>query len=492
MAESSGLRIRDVRTSPLAGEHRVNGSPDSRVLVAQFFWAVAVFVVWVASVFGLRVDPDYTSGELLDHVLAWTGGDPLYSNPASAPYRVLNYPPGVLAVVRAVMLGGVDAIVAGRLVGTIGILLALAAMYGWIRDRGADRALALGVTGLAAVSFPLLYAAGQFHIEGLALAATVAGFRLAERDGNRNAATAGLLLAAACFFKQTQVVPALIALAWIAVNHRERATPAITAFVGAGLAGCAVITAMFGQEAWRHMVTYTVGTYSLSNLGAQLVQHALPWAPMAAIGWMASRRDATTRGQLASWYLVGTTVWTFAAARDGSGFQYFLDWHVATLVCAAPWFMTHVSERRSPRVVGYVLAAYVFVADVAVASVLATNVVRGRATGRALEALCTSVPPTPSLTITESAGAVRACGGRPLAHAFIVTNLIRRGVWTEAQYLRDLRSGSYRVALLPFDPAQLRGVHRDRWTPTAIAVLRDEWRVVREARGWRVLEPRTP
>jgi hypothetical protein len=468
-----------------------SGTFVKRATTAQMIWASLVGAAWIVSVALLPVDPDYTSGELLDHVLAWAGGEPLYSDPAVAPYRVLNYPPTILALARGLSALGLPVIAAGRLLGSAGVALALWAAYGWMRDRGVEARPALAVVSLAAASFPLMYAAGQFHLEGFALGATVLGYRLADRGDRRSAAYAGIALAMACLFKQSQVVPALIGLAWLAVRGRPGAGLAATTFVASGIVGSAVITAAFGPMAWRHMLTYTVGTYSLLNLASQFAQHVLPWIPVALLGaWSIGRYDPARR-DLSTWYFVGATLWMFSAARVGSGFPYFLDWHFASLICCAPvvagWLRTEVAPARKRPAGVWVLP--IVAADLAVAVVLAANVYRGVLTSRALDALCPLIPAAPAVTVAESAGAIRACGGRPVAHAFITANLTRRGLWAEEPYVRDLRAGAYRVALLDFDPALgAVGVHQDRWTPATVAAL-GEWRTVREEHGWRVLVP---
>src|SRR5262245_55800768 len=66
----------------------------------QKFWTLGLLGLWMALLFFSPVDPNYTSGELLDHAYAWKETGLLYPSLQSAPYRVLNYPPLYLAATR--------------------------------------------------------------------------------------------------------------------------------------------------------------------------------------------------------------------------------------------------------------------------------------------------------------------------------------------------------------------------------------------------------
>ncbi len=452
-----------------------------------------VFVLWVGGMSRLPVDADYTAGELLDHVMAWRSGDALYPDPTVTPYRVFNYPPTVLTAVRALGGLGVDPLLAGRLIGTLGMLAALIVLYRWLRDDGFTPLTALGVVALSGASFPMLYSAGQFHLEGFAVAATLAGFRHGARTTRRDAALAGVFLAVGCLVKQTQVIPALVALAWFARYRRGDLLAAIVPFAVVGIAGCMAITMAFGGEAWRHMLSYTIGTYSATELGWQLLQHALPWAPLALLALGQALR-IENRNDIRSWYLVGTTLWLVSAARLGSGYPYFLDWQFAVLLSLAPPIqrlmangtLTHGGR---PRLWMSAFVAYLVVTDVVVAGVLAYDLRNGHETAGALGTLCSSLPAAPALTITESPGAARACGARAALQPFIIANLTRRGLWDEGPFLRDIANGRYPALLLPFDPTVApTGVHADRWSPRVLDAMGKNYRPVREVNGWRLLE----
>ncbi len=451
-------------------------SPRSRIVDraawAQLAWLALVVIVWSAVLSTLRLDPDYTAGALLDHLAAWRAGHALYPTlGAEPPFRVLNYPPLVFVLARGLTALGLPDLAAGRLVNGLGLLLLVAAVAWWARARGARGAALAGTVGLLGASFPLLYAAGQFHIELWGEAGTVWGFALLDRGRLRSApALAGLALAAGCFAKQTQAVPALIALAWVWTHRREAAPLATAAFGLGGLLGAAAVTGTWGVEAWRHMVVYTVGTLSAANLGRQMASHALPWIVLLAFAlrerWAAGRRG---KGDAVWWYWAGALAWSLSAARRGSGYPYFLDLQLATVVWVGPRIF---GAPKPSRAWSWLLAVQVVLADAGVAAAATVNVARLEAVQAHLPELCARLEGHGPV-LAEEPGLVRACGHAAVLDPFIMASLARQGLWDAAPFERSIGQGALDLAVLPFDPrAPVDGVHAERWTPAALQAFR--------------------
>ena len=439
----------------------------------QAGWFALLALVWSGLLLSLSVDPDYTAGEVLDHLQAWRESGILYPPLGSEPpLRVLNYPPLVFVLVRAMTDLGAPALQAGRLVNAFGLLGVVAGVGWWARARGARGAALAGTVGLMGASFPVLYGAGQFHVELWAAAGTVWGFGLLDRAASwKGVALGGLALALGCFAKQTQVVPSLLAISWIWVHRRRFAPAATAAFSAAGVLGASAITAAWGGEAWRHMVSYTVGVYSVSNLGQQTLSHLAPWTILLAFtaytAWSSSPRS---RGDLAMWYWGGALVWSLSAARIGSGYPYFLDVHIATAILIGPLIFGMQLVRS--RLWGWLLAIQIVGADIGVAGALAVNVTRLARTEAELPALCVKLAGEPRV-IAEEAGLTRACGRPALIHPFITTSLASQGLWDAGPFERSLRSGGYPIVVLPFDPrGQVGGAHAQRWTEGELAAFR--------------------
>ncbi|MBI4519935.1 MAG: hypothetical protein HY701_03810 [Gemmatimonadetes bacterium] len=463
-------------------------------------WTVAVFVAWSGGLWLTPLDPEYTAGELLDHLMSWGESGILYPRLDTAPYRVLNYPPTFVALVALLAGLGIPPLAAGRVLNGVAILLLACVLLRDFRTRGATPREAAALTALLGTSFPALYAAGQFHLETLAVALTAAGFVALDRlsgagrgDSPRAAALCGVLLALGCLVKQSQVPISLAGLIWAWRCRRSSAAQVTGAYALTGAVGSAAILAAFGPEAWRHMLTYSVGIYSLTNLAKQLASHALPWAGFASLGlWLGTRRGAD-RSDPRWWYFVASGLWSLSAIRVGSGYPYFLDWHVATLLWIGPWVAGYLRRpTAAPGRPGWalpVLALQAVGGALGIAAILGYHLTTVRNTAALLPDLCAEVAPAPALTPATSPGLVRACGGRPALHPFIMSSLARQGVWDPAPLVDELRAGRYPKVILSFDPSdEVRGVDAERWDPRFIESIRNTYVVKRVIGPWRVLE----
>jgi len=456
----------------------------------QFAWFGVLLLLWTALLLAFPMDPDYTAGELLDHLTLWLESGVLYPSLGEGlPQRVLNYPPLVPILARGLTALGAPALLAGRLVNSLGIALVVGGLAGWLRARGVRGTALLGTVGLLGASVPVIYGAGQFHIEMWGAGLTIAGFALADRGRTDRALFAsGVLLAAACFAKQTQVVPALVALAWLWRQHRSGSGFALAGFALLGAVGAAAMSIAWGSEVWRHLIVYTAGTYSLANLGFQLASHAAPWAILLGIAaWSGTRGRTDDASDLAWWYWCGALVWSASAIREGSGYPYFLDLHLATVMIAGPViFGTPRSELRR-RVVPWLAATQIIGANVGVGALVAVNLARLAERSGELASVCAALPPEGPVLV-EEAGLARACGRRPVLHPFIMTSLARRGLWDASAFEEDVRAGAYSVAVVPFDPREpVPQAQRDRWTESVLAAFAQARVVETYPSGWRVL-----
>lgn len=478
------------------------------LLKTQTAWTLALVIVWGGGLFLLPVDPDYTGGELLDHLLSWLDSGTLYSDPSALPHRVLNYPPLFLALARGLAALGIPPLQAGRLLGSLGVLLALWVLYRWLRDLGVAPFWAAMGLGLVGSSFPLLYSFGQFHLEGFAVAATLGGFWLAARGG-RWSLLAGLALATGCFFKQTQVVLSLVALLWI-WRHRsgKELAMALGVFFAAGTLGSVLLTLAFGMEPWKHMLTYTVGTFSLRQLGLQQVSFVASWMGFLGAALWAMRQAGDRWRDPRSWYLLGSAVWTLSAVRQGSSYSYFLDLHLAVLL----WVVPFLARPPGP-ILRRLLALQVLVGSGVVGGILGYNLMVARNTAGALPAICEALARADSIRehpgpaakggwrtgepeaqegylVSGSPGLARACGRKPALHPFITASLARQGLWNPASFENTLAEGGFGRILLSFQPGgAMRVVDRERWTRETLSILRERYEVVGSWAGWHVLAP---
>ena len=469
----------------------VTGKPNLLGTYGPLAWLALVVGVWAGSLWITPFDSGYTAGEMYDHLLSWRETGVLYPPLDDAPLRVLNYPPLVFTLVRWVAAIGLPPLAVARLGTLISLILSVVVLYRWVKAAGADSSAALAVVGLSAASFGILHAAGQFRVELPAVGLTLAGlYMLHAPHRARTTALAGVALALACFAKHTQVLFPVVGALWLARYHRNHLVPFLSGVIPTALVGVTVMHWAFGPEAWRHLITYTVGTYSVGQLVEQFVSFVLPWSVFIALAIWLARNERQERRDLRWWYFVASSLWLLAATREGSSSNYFIDWAFATLLWIGPWlgaWLVAPSRRAVPLFVSLALVAQIVGASIGAAVALFINVAALSETRASLPALCEAMPPDQEIVPIESLGLARACGRRPAIHPFIISNLAVRGLWDENPFAAELATGVYPVVVLPFDPADMSPDKTDRWTPAMLGAIAANYAVVERVAGWNIL-----
>lgn len=454
-------------------------------------WLALVVAVWAVSLWITPFDSGYTAGEMYDHLLSWRETGVLYPPLDEAPLRVLNYPPLVFALVRWVAAVGIPPLAVARLGTLLSLIVSVVVLYRWVKAAGASPSAALAVVGLSSASFGVLHAAGQFRVELPAVALTLVGlYTLHAPHRARTVALAGVALALACFAKHTQVLFPIVGAVWLARYHRSQLVPFLGGVIPTALVGVTLMHWAFGPEAWRHLITYTVGTYSVGQLVEQFVSFVLPWCVFIALAIWLARNERQERRDLRWWYFVASSVWLLAAAREGSSSNYFIDWAFATLLWIGPWLGTWLvapSRRAVPLFVSLALVAQILGASMGAAAFLFSNVVALSETRASLPALCGAIPPDQEIVPIENPGLARACGRRSAIHPFIISNLATRGLWDENPFVEDLATGVYPVVVLRFDPADMSPDNTDRWTPAMLDAIAANYTIVESHAGWNIL-----
>lgn len=346
-------------------------------------------------------------------------------------------------------------------------------------------------------SFPVLYSVGQFHLEYLGIAFSLWGLLLIRKGGSwRHLVWSGILMGLGCFAKQVQVLPVFIALFWLLRFQRSKLIPFTIALVLVGLLGSLWIDLRFGDEAWRHLILYTVGTYSLKQLLLQFLAFFMPWILFFIAGILLGLSSKEGRRELTWWYFVGTSLGLISTIRMGSSDQYFIEWSFATLLWLGPgWahgFRTEGNKKLLRKTWSYILIIQVMLADLVTGGLL---LFEGKKLGRKVEqisSVCRYFPDAPIEVPTEAPGVVRHCGGRPALHPFIMTNLNHRGLWDESDFIKKIKKQDYPLMVLPFDPKQgLFGYHAERWTPQAVQAMARHYHIKANLGDFKILKPQS-
>lgn len=450
---------------------------------------------WLAALWSAPFDPNYTSSELYDWVVAWLHGTPLYQAPVLPPYRVVNYPPGFALLVRVCVWCGASPLVAGRLISGLGFAAVLALLWRWGRDAQLTRSAATLMLAVLGSSFYVMFSFGQAQLQWPAVACSLAGlFLLRAPLRGRTVAVAGALVTAACFIKQTQCLSALIGLCWVWCRYRRWLGGYIAAAAGTALAGAASLTFVWGGEVWRHTVAWAVGSPSLVQLLQTLYENLLPWIGWCGLGiWLAWRSPAARR-DLRWWYFAGASCWWLAGVRQGIAGPNFLEWSGAVVLWVWPQVRDPALLCRSRwwrgSLCGLLLLQLV-AADVIVTGRIVYSAQRLRRDVAALPALCAALPQAPGPIVTEDVATVRACGREPASYPFIMANLARRGMWDETDFVAALRHGTFPALVLPFAPPAIpRWVQAQRWTDAMRAAMAEGYVLHAQIGRWSLLVPR--
>ncbi len=460
----------------------------------QIFFFLLVLVFWTCALFKFSLSPDYTSGELYDHFLAWFEKGTLYTSIDQFPYRVLNYPPLFLIFTSAMHHLGFSIPSSGKIVTILFFILGAGILYRWFRKAGCEKKPALFLIALLATSFPVFYNIGQWSLQWPAVAFSLFGLYLIQTPTKKaNLIFGAFFCAIACFVKQTQVIPILIGFFWLLKYHRKNSVwfALIVTFIGG--VGALFLQYYFGEEIWKHLILYTVGSFSFSSLLKQLSLHLLPWIIFFSFGIWLGFKNKEEQKDLRWWYFVGTTFSLLSSARLGASHPYFLEWTIATLLWIGPSIQSSLSSQkngvgREIRLFSFLLLFQIVAADIGIGVVLFHHVKNLKELEKNIPSLCSNLGTVETIPSGDP-GLIRACGKIPALQPFIMTNLSRKKLWDQTPFLNRLSDGQYPLILLPFDlKKEIEGINSERWTDEMISTMRENFQIKTEINEWRIYQ----
>jgi hypothetical protein len=456
---------------------------------------VAVTGLWVIFSSQQPFDLDYTSQELLDHLYHWVDTGLLYSNIDESPFRVLNYPPLFLFLAKMGTLISYSPLFWGRALNLFAFLITLGVTYKWLNLQKSSSYANLFFISLIACSFPAIYFLGQFHLEYLGIALSLWGlYLLKTHHGFFWTFASGALMGLACFSKQVQVVPMIVAGLWVLRYRPRQLIPLILGSFVIGLIGMGILDHSFGKEIWQHLIVYTVGTYSWKQLGLQMLSYGLPWILFFIMSLGLAIKMPVGRKDLSWWFLLGTSIWLFATARTGAGGQYFIQWNIAIILWLGtqiPFLFKKYQIQKPIKTYGVLFfIIQIFLADMLTVTLLTMKTRTWMEQSQVLSSLCEALPQEGMLIPSENPGIIRYCGDVPALHPFIMANLAKRGLWNEQNFIDKVQSGEYSIILLPFSIHEgPKGYQRERWTPQTLKSILANYSQEKQMGPWYLLRP---
>ncbi len=352
-----------------------------------FCYFLLLAAIWTGVVFHSSWNPDYTAGELYDNFLAWQEKGNLYFVLTEQPFRVLNYPPLFFYGVKALTFLNLTPLEAGRILSLLSGSLCLFVLYAWLKRLGLSTSSRLCVLAFCASSFPLLYPLPQFHLQWTAIAFSFLGLYLLQPSHLFRTVCGCLLLVLACFTKQTQIITWGIGLLWIFFQNRKIAllvylTVSVAAFTGIAY----FCENQFGSEIWRHLFTYTVGTFSWKQLGRELGMHVGPWILFFILGLWRVQKTKFNEKDLTLLYFLGQSLWLLSAAREGASYQYFMEWSLALLLWIAP-----LLEEKLPAAAQWAFKAQYILGAAGVSILLGYHILEMEKLNQILPKICAQI-----------------------------------------------------------------------------------------------------
>lgn len=296
--------------------------PMAIVSVASaLYFAAMVWVTWAR--LHHPYDLEWMEGGVLDQAARFAGGADPYPAPSSTFVPFLYPPlyPWLVAAVGTVTGSGVSYALA-RGISAAATLLTMGLGARAVHRATGRPALALLTLGLMSALYSY---AGSFQDlarpDALAMALVMGAAVLAEGESLGRLVAAGVLLALACFAKQTAFVAALGVLAAVLYT---RGTPraAVIALTAAALGG--VIFAWWQMATGARFALYVVKGHQThrfyrDNFGFYFYRDALHLAPLlllAPLAWLRGAMRASTLPLLLAAHLTATVVQRYVMTRD--------------------------------------------------------------------------------------------------------------------------------------------------------------------------------
>ncbi len=456
----------------------------------QYAWFLLILALWCLWVYSLPLGPDYTAGEMRDIYLGWLETGTLYPALDHIPYRILNYPPLFFYLVFFLSKMGISYFLAGRVLSTSFAFLGFFVFYRWLRDEKIPSLPAKFVTALLVTSFPVLYNIPQFYLQWPAVFFSFLGMYLLYKPSPTRIFWGAVACSLACFFKQTQIMTALLGFMWLLAYFRSKAWIYLVTGLLLGGLGLFLLEFEFGKLVWKHLFTYTVGTFSLSQLFKGLLHYLMPWCIFFILGIRRIFQAKEKRNSLPLWYFVGSSLWLLSCARLGASSQYFLEWSLSTLLWIGPEILDLLSSLKGIWWKNFLLIQ-ILIADLIIPDILAYHLLYLQKIKPQLARLCKEMSSSSSPILSELPGLIRSCGKIPALHPFIMHNLAQKKLWDETLLIENLRQKKFEFLILPFDPSLLKvGEEKERWSYMVLESMKENYRVENEILEWKILVPR--
>lgn len=441
---------------------------------------------------------DSGEGLSLLRAIELSQGHNIYTPISSPPYVVANYPPVHDVVIAGFVRAFGPVLLPGRLLSITSAILAGVFIYFivWLQTMNRGAAVISGL--LFPSSGWVINWSVLCRVDMIALMLSLAGMTLFIQAMRKRrglfACLSAIFFTAALFTRQSAVAAPAACFATLAVlrwkqwqscnkgmqSKDERKDLRIAAAFSSTLVLCfltalVVLMALTKGELWRHVVTYTAGSYSL--LGLFYLFKSFLWAhgiilalSIVYVAFRCWKRDFSV---LVLFWIFSFLV-ALTAGKIGATINYFIElWGASCILVGLVLAGLAERSRHFKRLEEYgvlaCLSLQLFLSAKAVDRT--TPSASHESAGYSVEQI---VSDTPGEVLSEYPGYLALANKDLHFQPFAMSQLALRGLWDQRIILQEIAERRFQVIIV-----SNVGPRWGRWTPEMIEMIRKHYRMVK-------------
>ena len=435
-------------------------------------------ILWSIPLIGLPYQIDYGEGLMLEGAMRIRHSQPLYPNPFGFPIVLHDWGPLAYAAAASVLPGGKASFPAGRLLVMI-CSVALALLLSYILRRWTGSWYVGLSFGFALLTLPAFrFSIYLLRTDVIGVFLSTLGVLVYVVNGKRwcwSIPFFGL----AIFCKYTLIAAPLAVLIHLLLNRQVKRAISFVAVLGSA---CLLAFAMLQVTTDRwfafHMFSTHSDRYSLFQF---IALAALVWASAPAVTclalWGIVQDGRGQQRSLAPIYFATSSITALSAGKLGSTTNHFLEWMVASCLCAGlgySFLMTKHSAKTMPITV--LLSASILV------GVIVQNRPSQQPTrevtecGKAYQQVRES---RSSRVLSQSLGPL-IMADKPIlvSDPFIYGQLVQHGLWPDRQVEQLVDQKYFGLILMVDNPSQEGLPGSGIWPESLLAAIKRNYRVV--------------
>ena len=453
------------------------GMKPDKLLLLSVLAGACLAVVSAARLARVPYQIDYGEGLVLEGALRLHHSQPLYPSPLAFPVVLHEYGPVAYAAVASALPGGAVSFPAGRVLIIVCCVLLSLLLSCMLRHlTGSWRiGVAFGLLLLALPAFRFWLYLLRADVIGIVLSVTGSALYVWK---TRLWGWSILFFGLAVFCKYTLIAaPLAVSVHLIANRQWKRGIGFAAAQVMVcSLAFAALQAATAGWFAF-HMFSTHSDPYSVSRF---LALGALVWASAPVVTalalWCAVRDFGRRPWSFPSIYLVTSFITAFTAGKLGSSTNHFLEWMVASCMCAGLGYSIMMSERMNKVWPATFLLSVSVVVGVLLQNRPSLQPSRDlRECGRAYQYVRDSGS---TAVLSENVGPVLAAE-KPvlLSDPFAYFQMVRHG-WPDQQVEERVKQRFFGLIIRETDPSQMKLGSSETWPEPFVEAMQQNYKTV--------------